>query len=507
MLLAKVFAQVFAKSRFTTSLSYKVAIIMDRYEKYKLVRLISFLVLIPCHCLIDVDGGDVNISDSTQGKGIHRGSKQLLLPVVLWPFQLGILPSDNLQFLPLQNGIQIDQRHHFYLTPTKNGFISHEEKSTSHAILQTCRTRHGELGKCQPFLECFPMLVIKHGNESVAQDLMDIPLVEQMMENTRSTVCSQSKITSHPDVVVCCPDVPTSGSGGDKDVRMPAITQRPPNRRKIGLFRQLNTLTCGQSKLQRPYNQISMSSRHQPKITGGVEARGPLEFPWMAAVFGKNKKLLCGASLISENFLLSASHCFSTFKAGDVQYLLVHIGDFNLRTTSDGPHEVRQITKIILHKGFKIENYHNDIALLKLSRPVNFTDRIHPVCLPEPTMDNFEKQKLVVTGWGRKYRYGFTTDTLHKVEMPVWNLEECKRVYSTFAPGRLLDSNICAGDGKRNKDACLGDSGGPAVFYDGEKYVQQGIVSWGKGCGSFPGVYTRVDKFLMWISKNLNLFA
>ena len=47
-----------------------------------------------------------------------------------------------------------------------------------------------------------------------------------------------------------------------------------------------------------------------------------------------------------------------------------------------------------------------------------------------------------------------------------------------------------------------GDSGGP-LFYCDAKCEQIGIVSFGIGCAEkrYPGVYTRVSKYINWIGK------
>lgn len=54
------------------------------------------------------------------------------------------------------------------------------------------------------------------------------------------------------------------------------------------------------------------------------------------------------------------------------------------------------------------------------------------------------------------------------------------------------------------KDACYGDSGGPAVIY--ENWLV-GIISWGQGCAvaGKPGVYTNVSVIYEWV-KNITNF-
>ena len=57
-----------------------------------------------------------------------------------------------------------------------------------------------------------------------------------------------------------------------------------------------------------------------------------------------------------------------------------------------------------------------------------------------------------------------------------------------------------------HRDACQGDSGGPLVFKRGPSgeglFELVGIVSWGNGCGTRPGVYNRVTHMLSWIAEN-----
>lgn len=58
---------------------------------------------------------------------------------------------------------------------------------------------------------------------------------------------------------------------------------------------------------------------------------------------------------------------------------------------------------------------------------------------------------------------------------------------------------FCAGG---TVDACQEDSGGPLMCRDRQTgaYSVVGIVSSGKGCGVYPGLYTEVSRYVDWIS-------
>lgn len=50
-----------------------------------------------------------------------------------------------------------------------------------------------------------------------------------------------------------------------------------------------------------------MAPEVHPKIVGGNNAKEGA-WPWLAALY-YNRQLLCGASLVSDDWLVSAAHC------------------------------------------------------------------------------------------------------------------------------------------------------------------------------------------------------
>nr|XP_024655503.1 prostasin-like isoform X2 [Maylandia zebra] len=83
-----------------------------------------------------------------------------------------------------------------------------------------------------------------------------------------------------------------------------------------------------------------------------------------------------GGSLINDQWVLTAASTMSL----DFSSRVVYLG----RNSRSGPNpnEVnRTVVNITCHPGFNSSTRENDICLLKLSAPVNFTDYIRPICL------------------------------------------------------------------------------------------------------------------------------
>lgn len=238
----------------------------------------------------------------------------------------------------------------------------------------------------------------------------------------------------------------------------------------------------------------NINTRH--RIVGGQETEVH-EYPWMAMLmwFGS---FYCGASLVNDQYALTAAHCVNGFyhRLITVRLLEHNRKDSNVKIVD------RRVVRVLVHPNYSTRNFDSDIALIRFNEPVRLGIDMHPVCLPTPT-ETFAGQTAVVTGWGALSEGGPVSDTLQEVEVPILSQEECRG--SNYGISKITDNMICAGFEEGGKDSCQGDSGGPMhVIGAGQTYQLAGIVSWGEGCAKpgSPGVYTRVSKFNDWIRAN-----
>ncbi|CAM9866160.1 unnamed protein product [Rangifer tarandus platyrhynchus] len=235
------------------------------------------------------------------------------------------------------------------------------------------------------------------------------------------------------------------------------------------------------------------------KILGGQDSEEG-KWPWQVSLRVRDRHV-CGASLVTEKWVLTAAHCMLSH----VEYT-VKMGDIYLPHTSPMAVTV-PVQDIVIHKYFNpVGVIENDIALALLAFPVNFSASIQPVCLPEKAFMVQAGTECWVTGWGKLREEDTSPDSpeqLQEAELSILRYEACNEILKEKMESHLnmvKEGTVC-GTSTSGKDACQGDSGGPLVCEFNNSWVQVGIVSWGIGCGrsGYPGVYTEVSFYKDWL--------
>nr|XP_018896577.1 PREDICTED: trypsin-1-like [Bemisia tabaci] len=234
----------------------------------------------------------------------------------------------------------------------------------------------------------------------------------------------------------------------------------------------------------------------QQRIVGG-QTTYVNYYPWMAHLLYRNK-FYCGATLINSKYALTAAHCVYGF---DKKNIVVRIKDHDRSSQNETYHIDRKVKTVIRYKGYSPSTYNHDIALLRLDEEVQWNELLRPVCLPRPGL-SYTGHDGIVTGWGVTKQGGQVSDTLQEVKVPIMSNSECKK--TKYGEKRITNNMLCAGYPKGEKDSCQGDSGGPLHVQNDTYYHIVGIVSWGEGCAqeNYPGVYSRVNRYLTWINNN-----
>ena len=240
------------------------------------------------------------------------------------------------------------------------------------------------------------------------------------------------------------------------------------------------------------------------RIVGGNFVQVSDAWGWMGSL-RKNNLHICGASLLSPYFAITAAHCLQDLMS--TSQLSLNFGSHRWAVIGD----LHSISRVIIHPGYNELVFTNDLAILALTQPVDMVRfNITPICLPEQY--NFDDitsesppagQSLVAIGWGSETRFRPKTSAmLRQVTIEAISNEDEICVNATY--DNLVQ--FCAGTRNGGKDTCSGDSGGPLMMYRDGRWYLMGITSFGSQCGDSnrPGVYTRVSYYSSFIRYAIN---
>jgi len=240
------------------------------------------------------------------------------------------------------------------------------------------------------------------------------------------------------------------------------------------------------------------------------------EYPWHAAILSTlhgDNRYVCGGAVIDCNHVVTVAHCVKSLYPDEIS---VRLGDWDAGSTTElYEHMTYSVADIFLHERFYQGSLHNDIALIRLSKKIDWDKLPHvaPICLPNPQEGPKVGTKCWVTGWGKDafMNQGDYQSILQEVDVNIVDPNTCEHTLRRAGLGkrfRMHHGWVCAG-GEEGKDACSGDGGGPLVC-DNDKQegsVLAGLVSWGVGCGEegVPGVYTNIANYVHWIQETIRI--
>lgn len=236
------------------------------------------------------------------------------------------------------------------------------------------------------------------------------------------------------------------------------------------------------------------------RIVNGLVAAAN-QFPYQVSLLlpGPQGTNLCGGSIITDSWVLSAAHCTRPVNQFNIRFGSLSLNSGGITQTS---------FRAINHAQFNSQNLNNDISLVNIPTPLTWgSAAIQPIRLPTAgqVSTTFVNIQARASGFGVTEQGGIST-VLRFVDQRVIGNAQCASTYGTSV---IVPHVICTlGFSAGNQGTCSGDSGGPLAVWEGDAWTQVGVVAFvsAAGCGlGHPNGFMRTSHFTTWVNQQTGL--